>query len=155
MRRAPFFLSGTFAAPSASGRFESRRMTDALMVKKRILIIDDEEVFLIVAESILKNHGGFDVVTALGGEEGVRTAARERPDLILLDVVMGGLDGPATFERLKEIPSCRETPVVFLAGVTGEVERSHLLDLGATEVLNKPIDTHTFSDRVFALLPGS
>ena len=97
MRRAPFFLSGTFAAPAANGRFESRRMTDALMVKKRILIIDDEEVFLIVAESILKNNGGFDVVTALGGEEGVRTAARERPDLILLDVVMGGLDGPATF----------------------------------------------------------
>jgi DNA-binding response OmpR family regulator len=145
-----FSLSGAFAVP-----FESRRMKDALVVKKCILIIDDEEDFIFLAESILKNHGGFHVVTALGGEEGVRAAARERPDLILLDVVMAGLDGPATFERLKKIPSCRETPIVFVTGVTGEVERSLLLDLGAAEVLKKPVDVKTFSDRIFALLPGS
>ena len=81
-----------------------------------------------------------EVVDASGGPEGVRKAASERPDAILLDVMMPGLDGPATLSALRSNPATAEIPVVFLTAKAMASEIERLLGLGARGVLTKPFD---------------
>ncbi len=123
------------------------------MAGEKILIIDDEEDILLISQMSLRKVGGFEVVTALGGEEGLEKAARERPDLIVMDVMMPGLDGPATLERLKALPETAETPVVFLTAKAQRNEVEQLKNLGAAEVLTKPFDPMPFPGRVREFLP--
>ena len=106
----------------------------------KILVIDDEEDIRRIARLSLTKVGKMDVVDASGGPEGVRMAASERPDAILLDVMMPGLDGPATLSALRSNPVTAEIPVVFLTAkaMASEVER--LKGLGARDVLIKPFD---------------
>ena len=95
------------------------------MAGKKILLIDDENDIRTIARISLETIGGFEVVLAGGGEEGLEVSAREKPDLILLDVMMPGLDGPATLKRLKETPASADVPVVFLTAkaLPSEIER--------------------------------
>ncbi len=123
------------------------------MAGEKILIIDDEEDILLISQMSLRKVGDFEVVTALGGEEGLEKAARERPDLIVMDVMMPGLDGPATLERLKALPETAETPVVFLTAKAQRNEVERLKNLGAAEVLTKPFDPMSFPGRVREFLP--
>ncbi|MDP7385677.1 MAG: response regulator [Nitrospinota bacterium] len=123
------------------------------MAGEKILIIDDEEDILLISQMSLRKVGGFEVVTALGGEEGLEKAVRERPDLIVMDVMMPGLDGPATLKRLKALPETAETPVVFLTAKTQRNEVERLKNLGAADVLTKPFDPISLPGRIRELLP--
>ena len=114
-------------------------------------MIDDEADIRRVASLSLARVGKMEVVDANGGLEGVRRAAAEKPDAILLDVMMPGLDGPATLAALRSNPATAEIPVVFLKAMASEVQR--LMSLGAHGVLTKPFDPMALPAQLKACLP--
>ena len=124
------------------------------MAGKKILLIDDEDDIRTVARISLETIGGFEVLLAGGGEEGLDVSARDKPDLILLDVMMPGLDGPATLKRLKRNPASADIPVVFLTAKAQQMELDQLKDMGAEGVLTKPFDPMQLPDLVRAFLRG-
>ncbi len=80
----------------------------------------------------------FDVVTADRGRDGLRLAATNRPDAILLDVLMPGMDGWETCTRLKSDPATESIPVILLTGVTDIDLTDHAMAVGACDVITKP-----------------
>jgi CheY-like chemotaxis protein len=121
----------------------------------RVLIIDDEADIRRVARLSLAKIGGMDVLDAASGVEGTQKAADEAPDAILLDVMMPGLDGPATLHALRADPRTAAIPVVFLTAKAMPEEVSRLLALGVRGVLNKPFDPMTLPSQLRAALePG-
>jgi CheY-like chemotaxis protein len=107
---------------------------------KRVLIIDDEDDIREVAQVSLELVGGWDVLTARSGREGIQRAQTEQPDAVLLDVMMPGLDGPTTFERLQAEPSTRHIPVLLLTAKVQTADRARFDSLGVQGVLAKPFD---------------
>jgi CheY-like chemotaxis protein len=107
---------------------------------KRILVVDDEPDIREVARISLQAIGGYDVIDASSGAEALEVAASQRPDAILLDVMMPGLDGPSTFARLQQDDATRDIPVLLLTAKVGEAERSRLAQTGVKAVLGKPFD---------------
>jgi CheY-like chemotaxis protein len=97
----------------------------------KILIIDDEDDIRKIARLSLTRVGGMEVVDASNGPDGVRKAESERPDAILLDVMMPGMDGPATLAMLRAGEATCKIPILFLTAkaMTTEIER--LKALGA------------------------
>lgn len=118
------------------------------MANEKILMIDDEDDIRTVAQMSLQTVGGFQVVLASGGEEGLKMLAREKPDLILLDVMMPGIDGPGTLRRLKENPESAHIPVVFLTAKAQQMELEELKSMGAAGVLTKPFDPMKLPEQV-------
>ena len=116
------------------------------MANEKILMIDDEDDIRTVAQMSLQTVGGFQVVLAANGEEGVEICKKEKPDLILLDVMMPGLDGPGTLKRLKENPESAHIPVVFLTAKAQQMELNELKTMGAAGVLTKPFDPMKLPD---------
>ena len=82
------------------------------MAGRRILVIDDEPDIREIARISLADVGGYEVVTAESGREGVTVARNGSVDAILLDVMMPDLDGPATFEQLQADSATRDIPVI-------------------------------------------
>jgi CheY-like chemotaxis protein len=114
----------------------------ALYVKmsKCILIIDDDEGILEVVRASLETSGGWRVVTARSGKEGLTRAATECPDGILLDVMMPDLDGPATIQQLRANPATRLIPVILLTAKVQAGDRHRLAGLDVQGVISKPFD---------------
>jgi DNA-binding response OmpR family regulator len=104
--------------------------------KTKILIVEDEEILLTALSEELKQEG-FDVVGAKDGIEGVEKAASERPDLILLDLVMPRLDGIGALKQIKENPAINTIPVVILTNLSDYDKVSDALTLGAMDYLVK------------------
>ena len=117
-----------------------------------MLLIDDEDDIREVAGITLETMGDFEVVTAADGAAGVIKAREERPDAILLDVMMPGLDGVSTFLQLQESEETRHIPVIFMTAKVQPADRRKLADLGARGMIAKPFDPMTLSDEVVALL---
>ncbi len=114
----------------------------------KVLVIDDEEDIRAVSRMSLERVGGWDVLVAESGERGLDLAADERPDLILLDAMMPGMDGPATIKRLKASPATSEIPVLFLTAKLQPADRQRYLELGAEAVISKPFDPMKLPDEV-------
>jgi two-component system, OmpR family, response regulator len=106
----------------------------------KVLIIDDEADIRRIARLSLTRVGKMDVVEAGGGEAGVREAEDQQPDVILLDVMMPAMDGPATLAALKANPRTAAIPVLFLTAKALGSEIERLRSLGAEGVLTKPFD---------------
>ncbi|NJK63515.1 MAG: response regulator [Synechococcaceae cyanobacterium SM2_3_1] len=126
------------------------------MLTKRILIIDDEDDIREVAQISLETMAGWEVLTASSGPEGVKLAEAEQPDLILLDMMMPGMDGPSTLQVLQNNPRTREIPVIIL---TAKV-RARLLDkqyqgLGAVGLITKPFNTIELPDQIAGVIGWS
>jgi two-component system cell cycle response regulator len=118
----------------------------------RILVVDDLEANRRLLEAKLTAEY-YDVLMASRGEEGVQLARREKPDLILLDVMMpGGIDGYEACRRLKALPETRHIPVVILTTLDDRDNRVRGLQAGAEEFLTKPIDDLQLMARVKSLL---
>lgn len=107
---------------------------------KRILVVDDEADIRLIAEASLREVGGFEVSCAESGPEGIRLAGAERPDLILLDMMMPQLDGMATLEVLRSDRASRDIPVIFLTAKVQRHEIATYLAAGAQGVITKPFD---------------
>jgi DNA-binding response OmpR family regulator len=108
--------------------------------KKAVLLIDDEEHFRYFVKANLEQTGRFVVLAAKNGLDGIRLAKVNRPDLILLDINMPGLDGQATAERILETENIKDIPLVFLSAlVTREEVRSRGCTIGGRQFIAKPV----------------
>ena len=116
-------------------------------MKKTILVVDDSKTALMMTQMVLA-RGSYRVITAGDGEEAVRKAVAERPDLIILDVVMPRADGFAALARLREHESTRGTPVIMLTtrGEEAHVERA--MAIGCTDYMTKPVDSVELAEKV-------
>jgi len=119
---------------------------------KRVLVIDDEDDIREVATVSLQTVGGWDVLTANCGAQGIEIAIREQPDAILLDVMMPEMDGPTTFQNLQANVLTRNIPVILLTAKVQSTDRRRLADLGAKAVLSKPFDPLTLASQVAEVL---
>ena len=104
-----------------------------------MLVIDDEAPIRLLRRVILEAHE-FEVVEAKDGAEGLELAERERPDLILLGVMMPRMDGWEVAERLHGSPKTRTIPIVFLTAHSRPSDRLRGMELGALDYLTKPFN---------------
>ena len=119
------------------------------MSKRRLLVVDDEPAIREIAQISLETIGGWDTVAAGSGIEALARAAAERPDAILLDVMMPGIDGPETVARLRDQQSTRDIAVVLLTAKVQPAERARLAELpGVAGVIAKPFDPMTLPRQV-------
>lgn len=107
---------------------------------RKVLLVDDDKDIRVIGQMSLADVGGMETVLAGSGEEALAVAAAEQPDVIMLDVMMPGMDGPTTFRRLREEPATASIPVVFMTAKIQRHEVQRYLDLGAIGVIGKPFD---------------
>ena len=120
-------------------------------MSQRILVIDDSETERVLLTSRLE-HSGYVVSVAVDGRAGLRALFELRPDLILLDVVMPGIDGWKTLELIREIS---DVPVIMLTGLDSEIERVRGLRGGADDYVGKPFGAAELAARIEAVLRRS
>ncbi|ALP53538.1 hypothetical protein Tel_10535 [Candidatus Tenderia electrophaga] len=120
-------------------------MTNGL---NKILYVEDEPDIQAVARIALESVGGFELQVCSGGEEAIRTAAGFAPDLLLLDVMMPGMDGPTTLARLRKLEGLEDTPALFMTAKVQPQEIEHFKSLGAIEVIAKPFDPMSLADKL-------
>jgi CheY-like chemotaxis protein len=119
---------------------------------RKVLVVEDEQDIQTLVQMSLEFTGGDQVVMASDGPTGLRMAAQERPDVILLDAMMPGMDGFEVCKRLKENPDTAVIPVIFLTAKAQASEIEEGLRLGAVGYLTKPFDPMTLRDDVEALI---
>ena len=115
---------------------------------QRVLVIDDDADILAVIQITLRVRGGFEVEVCQSGREAPGVARRFVPDVILLDVMMPGIDGPTTLGALRDDPQTAATPVVFMTAKAMPHATARYLDLGAAAVIAKPFDQRTLADEL-------
>jgi len=126
------------------------------MGKKKILLIDDDADFVDATASVLTN-GGYDVIVARNGEEGLEKSKDAKPDLIILDLVMPLREGYSVCRELKESPESASIPVLILTAISKEAREDSYaskiaVDHGADGFANKPLSGKELLDRVQRLL---
>lgn len=119
----------------------------------RILIVEDNSLNLELATELLKSSGYF-VLQARSAEEGLRMAREERPDLILMDVRLPGMDGLAAVKVLKRDPETRSIPTVAMTAQAMRGDEEAARSAGFDAYVTKPIDTRAFPHTVARLLAG-
>jgi len=122
---------------------------------RRILIIDDEDDIREVAALSLESVAGWQVSMASSGAEGMKMAAAELPDAILMDVMMPAMDGPTTFREMQKLPDIAHIPVILLTAKVQGVDQRRFAGLGVTAVLFKPFDPLTLAEQMSAALGWS
>jgi len=127
---------------------QSRECTRML---EKILIVDDESAARVALATLLRREG-FEVSDASDGPAALAECSSFRPDLILLDIVMPGMDGFEVCRRIKATPETRLTPVVLVTGLTATEDRIKGINAGADDFLSKPIDINELLARARSLL---
>lgn len=122
---------------------------------QRVLYVEDEPDIQAVARLALEMVGGLTVKICSSGDEALREAPSFAPELILLDVMMPGMDGPGTLQALRLIPAMAGVPVVFMTAKVQPQEIAHYTGLGALGVIAKPFDPMTLAEQVRALWTAS
>jgi two-component system, OmpR family, response regulator len=115
-----------------------------------VLFVDDDPDVCEVVQATLSLIAGLQVYTAGSGEQAIDLAYELRPDLVLMDVVMPGLDGPSTLKRMRELAPISEIPVIFLSAKVLPATVAHFLELGAIGVIGKPFDPLKLSDELLS-----
>ena len=119
----------------------------------RILIVEDNQLNLELATELLK-ASGYAVLQSRSAEEGLRVAREQRPDLILMDVRLPGMDGLAAVRVLKQDPDTRTIPAVAMTSQAMRGDEEAARDAGFDAYVTKPIDTRAFPRVVARLLGG-
>jgi len=127
------------------------RYADAVTVARKILVIEDERDILDLVRHYLEKEG-FRTRTAADGGSGLTAARQERPDLIVLDLMLPGMDGLDLCKKLRADPATALTPVIMLTAKADETDRIVGLELGADDYLTKPFSPKELVARVKALL---
>jgi two-component system, OmpR family, alkaline phosphatase synthesis response regulator PhoP len=119
-------------------------MEEYMSDKKKILLIDDDPDFVEAVKVIVEN-GGYDVKVAYDGEEGLEAVAAEKPDLIVLDVMMPVMNGHEACAKLKANPATAKIPIILLTAVADRVTTStythrDMLESEAEDYMPKPVE---------------
>jgi len=117
----------------------------------RVLYVEDEDDIRAVAQIALDGEG-FELLPCASGQEALDKVADFSPDVILLDVMMPGMDGPTTLSQLRNIPKTANTPAIFMTAKVQPSEVAQLKSLGALDVIAKPFDPMGLADQLHAIL---
>ena len=121
------------------------------MKKGKILVVDDENYILHILDFSLGAEG-YEVITAEDGEEAVRKCREERPDLVVLDVMMPKMDGFEACRAIKRDAETADTPVILLSAKSRDVDQKQGYEAGADDYITKPLSPGRLVDRVHGLL---
>ena len=113
----------------------------------KLLYVEDEADIRTIAEVALEDEG-FELQFCASGEEALEKLQDYVPDVILLDVMMPGMDGPTTLDKLRKLPGLEQTPVIFQTAKVRPDEVKDFIDLGALGVIHKPFDPMTLADDI-------
>jgi twitching motility two-component system response regulator PilH len=116
-----------------------------------ILIVDDSPTEIHVLKTMLEKQG-YETLTAESGEIGIEQAKAEKPDVILMDVVMPGLNGFQATRQLSRDPDTKDIPVIIVTTKGQETDRTWGLRQGAREYLVKPVTASDLADKIKAVL---
>lgn len=114
----------------------------------RITYVEDEPDIRAIAELALKDISGYEVDLCRSGPEALERVEGFRPDLVILDVMMPGMDGIETFNRLRAMPQFSATPVIFMTAKAMQHEVERYLAMGAADVIPKPFDPLNLSSQI-------
>lgn len=121
------------------------------MSKQRILVVDDEPSVVRPLSFVLKKNN-YDVLTASNGEEGLRIAQTEKPDLIFLDVMMPKKNGYEVCRELKQDPEMEDTYIIILTARGVELDEEEKKRVGANEYMSKPFSPIKIVEKVRGIL---
>jgi CheY-like chemotaxis protein len=124
-------------------------MGDEVICPKRVLIIDDDTAIRIVVKISLSKLGGYSVLDASSGSEGLEIARKEHPDAIILDLAMPTMSGFEVLQQLQENPLTQSIPVVLLTANADRVQRGEMvIPVGIVETISKPFDALTLPSQI-------
>jgi CheY-like chemotaxis protein len=115
---------------------------------QKVLLVDDDQNIRFVAQMALEGLTNWKVFLADSGSEAIKVAKAEKPDLILLDLMMPGMDGPTTFAKLQEQDDLAGVPIIFMTAKVQAHEIENHLKLGAAGIISKPFDPMTLHDDI-------
>lgn len=122
--------------------------------KEKVMVVDDEPQILFMIKRIFAKDG-YDVLTANGGKECLEILESEKPDIILLDLMMPDMDGYAVCENVKSNAKTKDIPVVFVSVKNGEMNIIKAIELGASDYLTKPITNQLLLTKVKKIIRES
>ena len=121
------------------------------MGRGKVLVIDDEEYIQHILNFSFGAEG-YDVLTASDGEEGINKAKNERPDVIVMDIMMPKMDGYEACKRIKADPETKDIPVILLTAKGREADRKLGADAGADDYVVKPFSPGRLIERVEGMM---
>ncbi len=113
-----------------------------------ILLVEDDPDIQTVAAMVLRTMGGLEVSVCSSGLDALARCREIRPDMVLLDVMMPGMDGPSTLDAMRRIPEMKDVPVVFMTARAQPDEVARYRLLGVADVIVKPFDPMSLTDQV-------
>lgn len=116
----------------------------------KLLHVEDDADIREIAKMALEMSGEFEVVQCMSGEEALATAPVFMPDVMLLDMMMPGMTGRQTLEKLREVDGLKDTPAIFMTARAQHAEIEELLAIGAVDVISKPFDPMSLADSIKA-----
>ena len=116
-----------------------------------VLYVEDEADIRGVTEFALEDEG-FELTQCSSGQEALKKAHNLRPDLLLLDVMMPGMDGPTTLSELRKLPHLQQTPTIFMTAKVRPQEIEEFKAMGALDVIAKPFDPISLADQIREIL---
>jgi two-component system cell cycle response regulator len=120
--------------------------------KEKILVVDDNVQNVELVQEIL-NTAGYTVSTSYGGEEALQKVREEKPDLILLDIMMPKMDGYQVCETLRSEDETKDIPIIFVTAKTEVKDWTHaIFNMGANSYITKPINAKKLTDKVKSVL---
>jgi CheY-like chemotaxis protein len=122
------------------------------MVAKKILLVDDSKTALMIERSILENCTPYRCVTAMDGKEALARVREEKPDLVLMDVVMPRMNGFETCRRMREQPDSREIPIILVTTRREESYTEAGFASGCNDYITKPIDSRELVELLHSYL---
>ena len=121
---------------------------------KTVLYVDDEPDIREVVQMSLSLVDGLDVQICESGERALQLLPQLKPNLVLLDVMMPGMDGPSTLQKMRNNPALAKIPVVFMTAKAMPQEVARFRELGAVSVIAKPFDPIQLGNQVIAVWEG-
>ncbi|WP_336365631.1 response regulator [Marinobacter sp. C2H3] len=121
----------------------------------RVLCVEDDADIRAIAELALADIGGFETRLCASGDDGLKEAVDFAPDLVILDVMMPGMDGPETLRALRQLPDLGPVPVVFMTARLQDSEVADYLAQGVIGVIPKPFDPLTLAEELRALMASA
>lgn len=118
----------------------------------RVMYVEDDPDIRAIAEIALQDVGGFEALLCESGDMALKKTLDFDPELILLDVMMPGMDGPTTLKALRQLDGMADVPVIFMTARLQSSEVREYRELGALGVIPKPFDPMTLSDKISEIL---
>ena len=118
----------------------------------KLLHVEDDADIREIAQMSLEMMGEFDVIQCESGEDALVQVQDYTPDVILLDMMMPGMTGRQTLEKMREMPHLQDVPAIFMTARAQQAEQDELRKVGASEVISKPFDPMSLGDQIKAII---